>query len=371
MPETIRIRLDGFVEWKKLGSVTEFEGVLISPGTYQGIDGKRITYSAEVLTKKSDGIPGTQVKYKHSDSAEAVVGFNTGVRNANGFIFNRGYIFDPKIAEEIARNPKKLGQSMEADVLVNDLGQAIDVTYLASAIGIESPACPDAVLQSIQEVRLSRPSEKDMLLDGSSGPSRAEFFVWLENTLLGAKVEDPSRVMSVLRISMQEPMKFAREKGQDQEDQGQSQKGKEGSEMSNQPTVAELTARLDALEREKVTLATENQTKLGAMQKERDDAKTAIKAINEARLSSMVADIQKVEKDFDSKTLLEGIEDFTVKERILVKYKATLERVSGRPDLPLSGGSPSDVQNRASRILKETFGISDIPSLVKRLTEST
>lgn len=376
----MKVILDGFIEWKRMGPVAELEGVLITPGTYQGIDGKKVTYSRELLTKKAETILGTQIKYTHQDNAEAVVGFNTGVRTDGGYIFNRGYIFDRNAIEELEKNPKKLGQSMEADVQLDDLGRAMDLTFTASAIGIENPACPEAVIQNIKEVRLGRMSATNDVLatynDGVqlAGPTRTEFLAWVEKELDKAGVEEVAKVMSVIKSAIKSPYPYPypSPRTQAQKDVetelsaytdfvGKCVRGGKSLEEC----AKEWKEKQEGRETEVQDEALKNQLKL--MTQERDSALAKARAFSDSKVEELVGAIKQVEKDFDSKIFLKGIEDPEVQMRLLEKYKVALG-AGGRPGLPLTG-NPGTADARAKQILKETFGVEDPKELVRKLTE--
>ena len=98
--------------------------------------------------------------------------------------------------------------------------------------------------------------------------------------------------------------------------------------------------------------------------------KTALTAFKDAKIAEVVGNIKAVEKEFDSKILLEGVESPDEKIRILNTYRVALSKaVPGTQNLPLQGGSDDKaIEDKVNDILQDTFGIKDGKALLAQLT---
>ena len=82
------------------GDLMYIEGTIIEPGTYQGIDGKKVHYSDDVLTEGAPSAKGRPVIYRHTEAdgeeKDLVVGFTASCPEKDGTIGYKAVIYDER-----------------------------------------------------------------------------------------------------------------------------------------------------------------------------------------------------------------------------------------------------------------------------------
>ncbi len=83
------------------GALMYIEGTIIEPGTYQGIDGKKISYSDTVLTDGAPSAKGRPIIYRHTETdgeeKDLVVGYTAILNEEDGKIDYKGIIYDERV----------------------------------------------------------------------------------------------------------------------------------------------------------------------------------------------------------------------------------------------------------------------------------
>jgi len=149
------------MKWKETAEGLVVEGVAIEEGTYQGIDGHKVFYPADVLIKAAKSLVNKRVKLRHQDTDDAVIGYVSAVRPDAGKILVQAKIFDKNVVELI-KNGKFKAFSVETRVLgelAGDVYIANNLEFESIAI-VENPACPTARIKNIRETKLE---EKKMV----------------------------------------------------------------------------------------------------------------------------------------------------------------------------------------------------------------
>jgi len=264
--------------YETLGEVIKYEGTILCPGTWRGVDGNEIKYvSPAVIAEGAPTFSGTSLVDSHFDQTRAAVkGFNAAAWYQNGCIRNRGYIWDKEIIAKIVASEYPLGQSMEADVWVDDQMNALKIQGTAVAIGRANPACRPAMIDRIESVKMEMDeAQRKALLESA--------------TIIG----EPKGKVVALAEEDYVVLKALAEKGK---------------------TVDTLKTDLEIVK-----------TTLGAM-----------KVANEvAEIARAVSEITGVDKEFKIETYCEGIADHAMKMRMLNAYKTQLAKFT--PTLPSAG----------------------------------
>ena len=268
-----------------LGEVLRYEGTVLCPGTWQGIDGNKISYSEPVVASGAGTFSGVSLHEGHLDQTrEAVKGFNSVSWYQDGCIRNRGYVWDKPTIGKIMAGEYPMGQSMEAEVYVDDKMNAVRVQGTSIAIGISSPACRAAAINKMESVRLSLDEDKKKTLLAGA-------------TLIG----EPTGKLVALGEDEYAQLKALAEKG------------KTIDSLKNDFSVMKATLE-------------------------------AMKASGEAvEITGVVGEIAAMDKDFKVDVYCEGITDHSMKMRMLNAYKTTLAKFT--PILPVTAGKPVVVKN--------------------------
>jgi len=290
--------------FERLGDVYKYEGTILCPGTWKGIDGHEITYSAElpeVLQTAASTFVGTQLVDGHlNQTRSAVKGFNSSAwYGDDGCIHNVGYIFDPDIIAAINSGDYPVGQSMEARVLVDETMTALRIIGERVAIGITKPACKLARQNIGKEVKLSM--------------SECKFAQTLTSALQGYfEGDDKDTKIAEIVAKLGEGMTVL------------PGDPKEKYIVLSDEIYATLKAGAEGAKKND-GLATEvkelKETLLGM-----------VKSGQESGLSAAVLKIVALDGEFKSEEYLEGIEDHSIKMRMLNTYLQNLARYT--PTIP-------------------------------------
>jgi len=138
-----------------------YEGELLGPGEWKGIDGHSIKYEdskrpiKEVFAEAAPTFTGKPLVHgHHRQDRGAVKGFNASAWLEGDVIRNRGYIFDPEVIESINRKTFPMAQSMEAWVWTDENMVAQRIVGEVVAIGISKPAYRNAWVGEGKGVKL-------------------------------------------------------------------------------------------------------------------------------------------------------------------------------------------------------------------------
>ena len=294
--------LEGTItSFEVLGEVLKYDGTVLCPGTWQGIDRNKINYNLPVIAEGATTFSGVALHEGHQDlSRGAVKGFNASSWFSDGCIKNRGYIWDKETIQAILEKRYPMGQSMEAEVWVDEQMNALRIKGDSIAIGVQNPACANAKIGNVTSVRMSMEDDKrKAILEGA--------------TLIG----EPTGKVVALSEDEYVQLKALAEKGK---------------------TADSIKADLEGV---KTTLA-------------------EMKASKEAsEISGVVSEIVLMDKEFKVEAYCEGVTEHPMRMRMLNAYRGILAKVS--PILP--GENKVAVKNEdLGGVAKEVFG-ADLSSM--------
>ena len=345
----------------------EISGVALAPGIYTGIDGKTIEYPKTVMAGIADTIPGKPILGVHTrqDGDEEVLtkysaGFFTDAWVEGDQVKYRGYLYNPEAFNLIEKELVDSG-SLEIDVK-GVLDERRDV-YLAKQAGAtamaltDKPAFKGAAIEShkyVTHVRLeevNRMSEdkpgtlptdknwKDMSdkerLQASTDYLKEKGFSAPTTTQSMEVITSMAKAMDVDPVEYRKFIETGLEEGKTIDECVAAWKEEHTSGKHEDPKKDE---RIQALE-----------------DKNKDFAKHIATFQNE-KLESRIADIKAVDKDFDSKGLLEGVSEYTKKMALLDNYANFLTTHVPKVKLELGspGSEPEDLKAKLTRE-KEMF----------------
>lgn len=112
MPQVVQQELQVPLQFRRLGSALLVTGIALKPGTYRGLDGNTISYSASVIAADFPDMVGKPIKISHDDQFQTVKGFvrAAAVKDGNGVF--EGIIWDPQTIEDF-ESGKRNGFSVE------------------------------------------------------------------------------------------------------------------------------------------------------------------------------------------------------------------------------------------------------------------
>ena len=286
-------------EFTPMGEVVQYTGKLLRPGTWKGIDGNEISYSAPILNEGAKTFSGTRIVHSHRDRSQgAVKGFNSVAWFDGEWIRNRGFVFDPETVRQIKTGEYPMGQSMEASVFVDAHMNAVKLSGNQVAIGVEKPAVLGAQQDSVREIKLEK---------GKMGKFAEEVKAKVTAIMGDDKVTDKVTAVQTMLgelVQFVEPDKVAESKYVLLADTTYAQ-------MKADATAKPDDKRIETLE-----------TKLAAMEE----------AGRKTQLAELDGKIKKFDKDFKIDTYLEGVTDHIMKVRMLTSYLAAFQKME--PILP-------------------------------------
>ena len=328
--------IDSFVP---MGDIIQYEGTILKPGTWTGIDGNEIHYNnPAVLKEAAPTFSGTQLVHGHHDRTQrSVRGFNSMAWFDGEAIKNRGYIFEPETVKQIKNGKYPTGQSMEARVFVDTGMNALKVLGRRVAIGLTKPAVRGAHRQGIREVRLEKMGDKNIFAEA--------FEVKLKEVMENEEVEDKgTAIMEIFGELMTavDPEGVAESK----------------YVLLTDTKFAEMKA------------AAETKPGTDDLTNEVNDLKVRLLAFETAgktkQLTLLEGAIKKLDAEFVTETYLEGIDDHVMKVRMLTAYLAAYKKVA--PILPATGVKDIKLGDEdLNKYAKEVYG-EDFDSLVESIT---
>jgi len=360
--------------WQRVGDVLKITGTLIAEGTWTGIDGHTVYYPRAIFPDATPNILSASIKRGHEMDEDAVVGFVSASRFLDDRIDIEGIIYDPTTIQDIELN-NLTGISMEADVNADwDESKGCHVANsinLLKATLVERPACDSCRVSTTSHITLeSRVKEKrkrkmDEFMLLYAKPSENDFFGLIEEKLRNAKVEDEAitTAMTVLREAVKVPYPYF-----------------PAPEAAATSKLSDLQGKVDTLANEKKTLESQLATKTTELDGKiaeittKDTEITDLKAKNQSlctqledikksEVTSLLGRIKEVDKDFNEKELLEGVDSADMQKTLLSKYLGSILKLSKRTNLSVGAGSVTE--DKVSQVLLN-MGITDIKGFIER-----
>jgi len=366
-----KVTLRAHPVFKTLGKALLVEGTLLRPGVFVGLDGVPTRYTESFIKRVRESIIGKPIRFAHSISPSplhpeipkgTVVGFWTDVKR-DGALKVRGYTFYPPAIEYLKRHPN-IGLSMEANV-ITEFNPSLGVEEakdgaLTGGVFIDDPACPTCRVETTREVKLEKRRDAlsatgdttgnepfiEFVDKNLAGPTRADFFAWLEKQMKEAGVPENiiGKVMNVLKKAIKTPYPYPVPESKVAEEFLSLLEGIDNKELSaytdfmskcikggktmkqcalewkeqkqkQQQTDRALTPREQELERK----LAETRAELEALKK------TAEFQLNE-ELERLTNDIKQYDSDFDPTKLLEGVSCKLVQKKMLQRYLDVLKQ---------------------------------------------
>jgi len=144
---------------------------------------------------------------------------------------------------------------------------------------------------------------------------------------------------------------------------------KQDSNTALEKQIEDLRTQITAKDKAIEDLKEEKKTEIEAKDTEFGGLKTQFEALNkelsdirQAKVNGLLSQIKTLDKDFDEKDLLEGVDSLCTQEKLLQKVLASVAKLTKKTDLSVD--SISDVQAAASKVLLE-MGISDVKSFIE------
>jgi len=163
-----RVILSAPYKWKKIDKVMRIEGVALATGTFRGIDGRKVKYSAEVLKESAGSLLAKPILYAHTTNGEDVkhlsVGFVSGVKPEEGVLTYEGYIYNPTVFPFIEEELKAVSPELDVEADYNpneDVFEAQRIHFTGLAL-TNHPACKEAIHQGYEYVTQIKMEEKNM-----------------------------------------------------------------------------------------------------------------------------------------------------------------------------------------------------------------
>jgi len=332
--------------YEKLGAALRVRGVALAPGTYKGCEGPEVTYTLDVLKEAAPTLLGKPIVYPHTlseaDVPKQAVGFVSAVMCEDALEFE-GYIYNPDIVK-LVEEGKLNGFSIEGQVDLEFLPES--GTFRAERLELqalaltESPACSACRVLSVEPVELEQEPEggECEMEENTAAPGRVELQTTIaslpevvESKLREAGVDDRTiaLVKEIIKNALSSivvttyPYPYP-----------QPAQTKQEETEAEPDKLAELTARLEELEKE-----------LNTVKAERDQ-------LLQEKVDALVAEIRKIDKRFEPAKL--GIEDKKALIPMLQSYLESLRRVAKPVKLEVD-----DTQTKAEAVKKlvlEMFG---------------
>lgn len=329
--QVIMLEFGGTIDsFEQHGDVYVYEGTVLCPGTWKGVDGHEINYRADwpdVMQEAAPTFNGSQLVHGHfGRSREAVKGFNSVAWFDGECIRNRGYVFDPEVIEQIQQGDYPMGQSMEAKVWVNDQMDALKIVGERVAIGIDRPACKLAEQGKGKEVRLSMPDECKFV---------EQLKAKLAEHIEGDDAEDR---INAIATALGEGFTVVPGDPKDKyvvvsdEEYATLKAGAEGARANEglADEVRELKGLLSQM----------------------------VETQHAGELGGLIGQISAIDAEFKVETYLEGVEDHKLKVRMLTSYLAQLNRsVAILPQRDESVVVDLSAEDE-DKLAKDTFGVS-------------
>lgn len=332
--------------WKKLGPILRVEGVLLSEGTFTGLEGKPVHFSADVLQKYGETFLGKPIVYPHTidegDEKQLACGFISEVAFDGGSLLFSGYVYDPKVCELIETG-KLDAFSAEVEIeerFCPESGWFEAERLRGTAVALTSnPACPECRLLGATPVQLeSGASEEEEEVEKVSEETTASAVV--TQAEVGTYPLPRPTVVSVAAV-----------------DYALKQMGLSDADIQKfwdvisekypypYPTPTATGEASEASE--------ELQKELENLRKERDELLKKYNSILEARKEAYIAEIKKLDKKFDATKLLEGVDDIEMQLKMLESYLESLKRIT---PAKLELSPEKSVEQQVKKVVEELFG---------------
>lgn len=319
------VRHESPLKWTEVDDVLIVTGVALSPGTYTGIDGTTITYPTDVVNKSSPTLLGVDYMTAHTPTGQ-VGGTVVGHSMDGEAAMYKAVVAKP---DAVANVKAGFGTSVEADVKTT-WDEEIDGWRATSVVHkklcqTDKPACPTARVSNIKQVKLEK---------------------------VGNNMTD-----------------------------------------DNEKKIIELKAKLDLAEEDKKTVKLATEKAAADAKKAFDDAKTASDQVEltlkterddwkakydtlsaqvrTAELERLTTGIKAIDKTFDGKKFLEGIESFDTQKIVLSKHLETLSGIkAGTVKLEVAGAGAGTTGDATARLEKATtsfYGAKSVEEAAKTI----
>ncbi|RLG74825.1 MAG: hypothetical protein DRO14_05285 [Thermoprotei archaeon] len=369
-------------EHKKLEKLMVLEGVALAPGVYTGIDGKTVEYPREVIRQVIETMPGKTILFSHTtdenpEEMEAIsVGYFQEAWNQNDRAMYRGIVYNPDVWPLIENGTLHSG-SLELDVKAEfDPSREIYVAKEARTKGMaltNRPAVKEARIHSheyVTQVRLEALPENKTEVEKTSNEDKAisELAKKKESTDYPMPAETPWGEMSD-EEKYKACVLFFKNKGYPYP--YPTPVKQEELDALFEAFGIDLSAYTDFM---KKCLASGKSMKECAAEwkaqhelvKQLEAAKQELEAFQKAELERLINEIKSVDKKFDEKQLLEGIEDYRQKKALLERYKNFLETHKPRVKLELGEGDwKAQLEARRKKIIEEMNLSPDLRALLE------
>ncbi|MHA1615458.1 MAG: hypothetical protein ACTSYJ_11485 [Candidatus Thorarchaeota archaeon] len=392
-------------EWEKLDREVKIQGILLTEGTWTGLDNEPVFYPKEVIQEARNTILGKPIKCGHVDIAEGVCGFFTGVKPYDGGVMVEGIIFTPEVVEAIEEGRLNY-LSMEGLVTTakEDSRIVAKEIYFTGAALTENPACPLCRVSVTQPVRLEsrskdRKERKVVLMEefAEKKPTPAEFFKWIEDQLKGADIPADmiEKVMDILKKAIKVPYPYPsaypQPKGEELEKPSRAQflrwfrkqlkdLGLSAEDVNKvmglikraiktpypypypQPKKgeSEMEETFEELERE----IEEKDEKIQELESTIETLRKSLKMFQDKVIEALIGEIKTLDEKFDATKMLEGVTDFETKKAILSAYLESLKRLRP-PETQISVSAENPIEVRVKKELEKMFGTSDVKQIIE------
>lgn len=340
--------------WKKIGPILKVEGILLSEGTFTGLEGKPVHFSKQVLQEYGDTFLGKPIVYPHTvdegDEKTLTCGFISEVAYDNGSLLFKGYVYDPEVCQLIETG-KLTAFSAEVEIQERYLpenGWFEAERLRGTAVALTSnPACPECRLLGAAPVQLeSGADNKVEEVENVSEEAMASAVATQQETTTYPMPRPPTIPSAAVDFALKELGLSA----------DQIKKFWEIISVKYPyPYPAPATA--EAANQEASPEALEELKKL---KEEHEALLQKYNAILEARKEAYITEIKKLDRKFDADKLLEGVDDMETQLKMLESYLESLKRMSPSK-LELS--PKNDAAATVKKVIDELFG----PDFIKEV----
>lgn len=357
-------RLAGYVgnpeiplKWSKVGNVLELEGTLIAEGVWTGMDGETVFYPRGIFPDAVDGIVGAQIKRGHYDSDNDVVGFVTAASAVDDKILIKGIIFAGDCIDAVAMGELG-GISMEAEVHAewSDEGNywvATDMNLLKATL-VEHPACEPCRVGNMCVVTLQKKEE-----DNKEKRKMSAELKLLENPLFKDVVAtlNEAEVAETVIIKVLDVLRRAAKS----QSNAEIEKQVEDLKASILTKDTEIDEKDKDIEKKQTEIEAKD-AKIEELKTKNSQLQETIDARDKAEVSALLSQIKTLDKDFDEKDLLEGVECLTTQKTLLQKVLNSVSKLSKKTKISVD--NTPEVETKLNTILSE-MGIEDVKKFIE------
>jgi len=349
------------LRWHKSGEVLKIEGTLIAEGVWTGIDGQTVFYPRTIFPGSAQSIVSQAIKRGHYDDDNSVIGFVTAAAVSEDRINIEGIIFDRDTISDVALGTLG-GISMEADVHAEyseERGCWIATSMdLLKATLVENPACEPCKVGTLCTIALAeRPEEvKEKRKIGKMS-------IELENPLFTDVVAilETAEVENTVTLKVLELLRKA-VKAQANAKLTETIEELKGKLTAKDTEIEELKEQIEEKDTQLGSKETEHTDALGEKDEEIEKLSTELKGVYTAEVNALLAQIKEIDKEFDEKDLVEGVEDLTRQKTLLSKYLAAATKLA---KTVINVNDTNAMETRVSAAL-ESMGITNVKNFIEK-----